>query len=327
VKFLRALDQRQQQTKWLAVPVAVIKKFSDDRAGGLAALVAYYGFLSLFPLLLVFVTILGYVLQGDPGTISSVENSVRNNFPVVGDYLHFTELRGSALALVVGLIVALWSGLGVTNAAQRALDTVWAVPMKERPNFAQTRLRGVVLLISLGTLFVVATGASGVVTGGLGGTGLKFAGIAVSFLVNVVLFFVAFRLLTSASVETRSLRVGVVLAATLWTILQAVGGLYVGHVLKHVAVGYASFGFVIAMVLWLHLGAQTTMYAAEVNVVLERKLWPRSLFGPPSTRADEQTLTELAKVEERHDEEQIEVEFTPPEDGGPKTGGPAPRSR
>ena len=326
MKFLRAFDKWQQQRKWLAIPVAVLKKFSDDKAGGLAALVAYYGFFSLFPLLLVFVTVLGYVLQGNPGELQSVENSVRDNFSFVGSYLQFTSLRGSSLALVVGVIVSTWSGLGVTNAAQTAFDAVWAVPIKERPNFLKTRLRGVLLLISLGALFVVASGASGLVTGGLGGTGLKMAGIAVSFVVNVVLFFAAFRLLTSAAIETRCLRVGVVLAAVLWTILQSVGGLYVGHVLRRFGTAYASFGFVIALLIWFHLGAQTTMYAAEVNVVLERKLWPRSLFGPPRTSADEETLTDLAKVEERSDVEEVDVEFTRPEDGGARTDDPAPRS-
>ena len=314
---VRAFDRVQQRHRWLAVPMAVVKKFSDDGAGGLAAQVAYYGFFSLFPLLLVFVTVLGYVLQGNPGELQSVENSVRANFPFLGDYLKFPELRGSAVALVVGVIVSLWSGLGVTNAAQRALDRVWAVPMKERSNFLQARVRGVLLLIALGALFVIATGASGVVTGGLGGTWLKVAGIAVSLLTNIVLFFASFRLLTAAAVDTRSLRTGVLLAAVLWTILQAVGGVYVGHVLKHVSTAYASFGVVLGLLVWLHLGAQTTMYAAEMNVVIERELWPRSLFGPPSSPADEAALTALAKVEERSDSEQIEVEF--------KTGDPEPR--
>jgi YihY family inner membrane protein len=306
---VRAFDRVQQRHRSLAVPIAVLKKFADDGAGGLAALIAYYAFFALFPLLLVFVTVLGYVLHGNPSTLHSVEQSVRENFPVVGSYLKFTELRGSVVALALGLIVSLWSGLGVTNAAQRALNQVWAVPMKERPNFIQARLRGLLLLVSLGAMFVVATAASGLVTGGLGGTWLKVAGIVLSLLINVMLFFASFRLLTSATVETRRLPAGVLLAAVVWTVLQAIGGLYVGHVLKHVSTAYASFGFVIALLVWLHLGAQTTMYAAEVNVVLTRKLWPRSLFGPPTAPADEAALTALAKVEERSDEEQIDVEF------------------
>ena len=68
---------------------------------------------------------------------------------------------------------------------------------------------------------------------------------------------------------------------------------------------------VIGLLAWLHLGAQLTLYSAELNVVLARELWPRSLFGPP-VPADEETLTALAKVEERSDREQIDVEFTDP---------------
>jgi hypothetical protein len=80
-------------------------------------------------------------------------------------------------------------------------------------------------------------------------------------------------------------------------------------VLKHSTSTYGVFGRVIALLIWLHLGAQMTLYAAELNVVLARRLWPRTLLGPPTVPADEETLTALAKVEERHDTEQVKVEF------------------
>ena len=73
---VKAFDAVQQRHRWLAIPMAVVKKFGDDQGGNLAALVAYYAFFSLFPLLLVFVTILGFVLQGDPGAAHSISNSV-----------------------------------------------------------------------------------------------------------------------------------------------------------------------------------------------------------------------------------------------------------
>jgi membrane protein len=306
---VKRFDRFQQRHRVLALPLAVIRKFGNDQGGNLAALVAYYAFFSLFPLLLVFVTVLGYVLQHNPSELKAVENSVRSNFPAVGKYLQFTSLHGHLLPLIIGLVTSLWSGLGVTNAAQNAFDRVWAVPFKERPDFLFSRLRGLGLLFALGVLFIIATGASGVVTGGLGGPGAKVAGIAVSFLANLVLFFAAFRLMTAKTVETRCLRSGIVTAAALWTILQAVGGLYVGHALKHVPAGYASFGFVLGLLVWLHLGAQLTLYAAEVNVVLQRHLWPRSLLGPPVEEADQRALAALAKVEERHEDEKVEVTF------------------
>ncbi len=313
---VKHFDRYQQHHRWLAVPLAVVRKFGNDQAGNLAALVAYYAFFSLFPLLLVFITILGYVLQGDPATLGSVEDSIRNNFPALKNAIHFTTLHGHAVALVIGLVTSLLAGLGVTSAAQQAFDRIWAVPFKERPDFLHSKLRGLGLLASLGLLFLLATGASGVVSGGFGGPLTKVLGIAVSFLANVVLFFAAFRLMTAASVETRCLRVGVVTAAVFWTILQAVGGLYVGHVTKHMSAAYATISTPIALLVWLHLGAQMTMYAAELNVVLQRGLWPRSLMGPPTEPADQRTLAALAKVEERHEDETVEVSFADEDDNG-----------
>ena len=285
---IRAFDKRQQAHAWLAIPIAVIKKFGDDQGGQLAALVAYYSFFSLFPLLLVFVTVLGFVLQGDPGAQESVKNSVLAQFPIIGDQIKVHSLHGRTLALVVGMATSLWAGLGVTQAAQNALDRVWAVPYKHRPDFLYSRLRGLALLITLGALFLVASLASGLVTGGLGGPALKVAGIALSLLLNFALFLAAFRLMTSDTVATRCLLVGVVFAAVFWEILQIVGGYYIGHVLKNTSGTYAQFGLVIALLLWLHLGAQMTLFAAEINVVLNRKLWPRSLFSP-AVPADEKT--------------------------------------
>jgi YihY family inner membrane protein len=291
--------------------MAVVKKFGDDHGGNLAALVAYYAFFSLFPLLLVLVTILGYVLQGDPATQNSIKSSVLAQFPIIGSDIskNIHELHGHVFALVIGLVTSLLAGLGVTQAAQNAFDTVWAVPFKDRPDFLRSRLRGLLLLVSLGALFLIATLASGLVTGGLGGPLAKVGGIVLSFALNVGLFMAAFRLLTSKTVGTHCLWPGVVLAAVAWTGLQVLGGIYIGHVFKHSTSTYGFFGIVIALLVWLHLGAQITLYAAEVNVVVSRRLWPRSLLGPPSSKADERTLTALAKVEERHDTEKVDVEF------------------
>ena len=308
---VRAFDAVQQRHRWLAIPMAVVKKFSDDQGGHLAALVAYYAFFSLFPLLLVLVTILNYVLQGDPATQDSIKNSVLAQFPIIGNEIrqNIHSLHGHVLALVIGVVTSLLAGLGVTQAAQNAFDRIWAVPFKDRRDFLWSRLRGLLLLVSLGALFIVATLASGLVTGGLGGPLAKVGGIVLSLLLNFALFLAAFRLLTSNTVGTHCLWPGVSLAAVAWTVLQVLGGIYIGHVFKHSTSTYGFFGIVIALLVWLHLGAQITLYAAEVNVVLSRRLWPRSLLGPPSSRADEETLAALAKVEERHDSETVDVEF------------------
>src|SRR5262249_55209636 len=182
---VHAFDRTQRRHPWLAIPVAVVKKFGDDQGGGLAALVAYYSFFSLFPLLLVFVTVLGFLLEGNPGLQKSIEDSVLGQFPVIGKQIHVHALEGSATALVIGLVAALWGGLGVTQAAQRAFDHVWAVPLKQRPDFLHSRLRGIALLIILGTLFIVSTAASGLVTGVLHGALEKVRGIVLALMLNL----------------------------------------------------------------------------------------------------------------------------------------------
>lgn len=308
---IRAFDRRQQKHPWLAFPLAVVKKFADDQAGSLAALLAYYAFLSLFPLLLVFVTVLGYVLQGDPAAQRSVENSVLGQFPIIGQQIQGQSLHGSSLALVIGIAGSLWGGLAVTRAAQQAFDRVWAVPFKHRADFFMSRVRGLVLLLVLGTLSLAASLASGLVFGGLGGGLLKAAGTVVSLALNLALFLIAFRLLTSATIATRCLLWGAGIAAIFWEILQVGGGLYVGHVVRHASEAGGLFALVLGLLAWLHLAATGTLYAAEINVVRERHLWPRSLFEP-TLPGDERTLTALAKVEERDDREHIEVEFERP---------------
>ena len=316
-------DRFQQRTKWLAMPLAVIKKAGDDQGGNLAALVAYFGFFSLFPLLLVFTTILGYVLAGDPSTQHKVEHSITKQFPSLGSSLPLHSISGSAVALILGLLVSLWAGLGVTNAAQNLMDTVWAVPRKDRPNFVTSRLRGVGLLAFLGALFVVSTIVTGAVSSSFGGVGAKIGGYVISLLVNGLLFFASFRLMTQ-DVSSRDLLPGSAVGGVLWTILQSVGSVYLHHIKT---TNYGVFAVVIPLIIWLHLGGQVFMYSAEVNVVTARGLWPRRFFGPPTAPADQETLTALAKAEERSDEQRVDVEFSEPgepgDDGGAGTPGAA----
>lgn len=313
----KAFDRYQRRSR-LAIPMAVIKKFGDDQAGNLAALIAYYGFFSLFPLILVMITTLGFVLEGNPEAQEAVVDSALEQIPLVGDQIEGGTLEGSGVALAIGIVGAILSGLGVTLAAQTAFNRVHGVPHRERPDFLRTRLRGLGLLASLGTLQVISTGASGLVAGGLGGPLLTVAGIVLSLALNLLLFFVAFRWLTDDSVPTRELRPGIVMATILWTVLQAVGGAYITTVVDGAGDTYGTFATVIGLLTWLFLGARIVVYSAELNSVLAHGLWPRGLFDPP-TEADHKALAALAKIEERSDDQQVEVSFeepaTPPERG------------
>jgi membrane protein len=306
---VKRFDRFQQRHKAWAIPMAVIRKFGNDQAGSLAALVAYYAFFSIFPLLLVFTTILGFVLQGNSRLAHNITTSVLGQFPVVGTQLHAHALTGKVTALVIGVLTSLWGGLGVTQAAQNAFDRVWAVPFKDRPDFIQSRLRGLLLLMCLGVMFVASVVVNTLATAVIGGVFARIGAYAVTLALNFGLYVAAFRFLTAATIPTRCLWLGAGIGALFLTVLQLIGTIYVNHFLRHASNTYGTFATVLGLLVWLHLLAQMTLYAAEINVVVVRKLWPRSLLGPPDVPADQETLTALAKVEERHDEEQVEVRF------------------
>jgi membrane protein len=313
---IRAFDRFQRRHAPLAIPVAVLRKFSDDQAGNAAALIAFFGFFSLFPLLLLFVTVLGFVLQSHPGAEHAVLDSALSQFPIVGASLsHGQKLTGSGVGLVVGAGGAVLAGLGVTMAAQNAFNLVYAVPIKERPDFLISRLRGLKLLIVFGALQVLSTAASGAVTGGLGdvrgGSGaalITVVGVLLSLALNLGLFFAVFRMLTDDTIATRELVPGIVLAAILWELLQAVGGIYIGHVIKGDHQTYGTFATVIGLLVWLYLGARVVVYAAEINTVLTRRLWPRSLLSSP-TPSDRRARAALAKTQEHDHRQTIDVTF------------------
>jgi YihY family inner membrane protein len=274
---LRRFDDYQRPRPWLAIPVAVVKKFGDDQAGRLAALVAYYAFLSLFPLLLVFVTVLGFVLSGDPSALESAQDSVLGKFPIIGQSISANELAGNTAALVIGIVVSLVAGLGITDAARYALDRIWQVPDKHRAGFWRSRIYGLALLLLLGGLFIITSAATGIISGGLVGTELNTFGVAVSLALNFALFMLSFRLLCSERLKVAWLVPGATLAAVAWEILTLIGGAFVGRI-AHSHTAYGAFAVVLGVLAWLHLGAQATVYSAELNVVLARRLWPQQLF-------------------------------------------------
>jgi membrane protein len=314
---IRAIDRFQRRHALLAVPIAVLRKFSDDQAGNAAALIAFYAFFSLFPLLLLFVTILGFVLQAHPGAEQAVLHSALKQFPIVGGQLsHGQTLQGNGIGLVVGVVGSVLAGLGVTMAAQNAFNLVYAVPMKERPNFLVSRWRGLKTLIVFGLLQILSTAASGAVTGGLAGLAggsaavlITVAGVLLSLALNLLLFFAVFRMLTDNTIPTAELIPGVVLASVLWEILQAFGGIYIAHI-KGDHQTYGTFATVIGLIVWLYLGARVVVYSAEINTVLTRGLWPRSLLAPP-TPADRRARAALAKTQEHDHRQTVDITFHP----------------
>lgn len=312
---LRAVDRFQQRHAWLSFPFAVMQKYSDDQGSYLAATITYYGFFAIFPLLLVFTTLLGFILQGHGHLERKIVDSALGQFPVIGPQLGQGSLHGNSLALGLGLAAALWAGMGVFLAAQNAMNHLWGVPFTRRPDAIRARGRAILLLAVLGGGALTTTLLSGLATiGAHFGLLWKIGSLAISVLLDVALFWIGFRALTAREVGWRELRGGAIGAGILYALLQTLGGYYVGHTLKHASNVYGTFGLVIGLLSWIYLAAHITLLAAEANVVATRKLWPRSfsvVVEQPATGADKRALTQRGKVEERRRDERITVDFPP----------------
>jgi membrane protein len=313
-RLVGRLDRFQAARPWAAVPVAVAKKFGEDRAGNLAGLIAYYGFFSLFPLLLVLVTVLGFALSDDPELRREVLDSALAQFPVLGDQLQENtgELEGSTFALVTGVVSALWAGTGVMKAAQDAMNDIWDVPMRKRPNLPVAVVRSFLMFVVLGgsvALTTLLTGAMGAVGGGLVP---RAAGVVLGGALNVGVFLVAFRVLTVRDVPVRDLVPGAALAGSAWMVLQLLGGYLLDNQISHADQTYGAFAVVIGLLWWFYIQAQVVLLGAELDVVLANRLWPRSLTGADRS-TDRRTLREHARVEERVPEEKVEAHFDRPD--------------
>jgi membrane protein len=326
-RVVRRVDGWQQRNVVPGYLFAVIKKFGDDQAGNLVALLAYFAFVATFPLLLAFVGILGIVLRNHPGLEARLVNSAFSEFPIIGAQLHsqlgISSLHRSGPALVIGLVGAVLGGRGLANAVQTTLNTLWNVPKVERPGFPHNYLRSFGLLGLLGLGAVLTAGAAAVAgagaTLGLRGTAISVLAFISSTVVHAALFLAVFRVGTARVVRTRHLVPAAIVSAMAWQILSTVAGLVVAHYLRHAQAIAGLFGIVLGLVAWFSLQATVTVYAIEADVVRAHRLWPRSITQPPLTAADKDYLRAVTVTETRRPEQRVTTAFAPPADQPPPT--------
>ena len=306
---IRAVDAFQRRHAWVGFPFAVVKRFGDSGAGSLAATLAYYGFFSLFPLLMVFTSVAGIVMSGRPDVQERLLRSALAQFPVIGTEIrsNIGSIDGSFVTVAVGLALALWAGLGGVRAAQVAMDTVGDVPRKRRRG---TPASVAVALGMLGVMaaFILASAALAAVSTAAPGPFGRVLGFLASAALNVAFFATAYRVLTAAHPPWRQVLPGAALAGLGWSVLLSLGGWLVADRVAASSDVYGTFALVIGLLAWIYLGAQLMLFGAEVNVVRVHRLWPRSL-QPPLTEADERALRRSAGQEERVDDEVVDVRF------------------
>lgn len=325
MSFTSRLDRLQQRHPALGLPIAVVYKFADDQGSYLAALITYYGFLSLLPLLLLLSTVTGFVLSGDGSARDAILSSALHQFPVIGQQLEEdpTGLGGGRVGLVIGLLGALYGGLGVGQAVQHAMNTVWAVPRNNRPNPLLARLRGLLLLGTAGLAVLLTTVLSSLAAGAGAltkghGTPVQVAitagFVVASVAVNTGVFVLAFRHATTRPLTLRQVLPGGVCAAVVYQLLQSFGATYVSHVVRSASAVNSVFAVVLGLLAFIYLASAATVLCAEINVVRVDKLYPRALLTPFTddvelTPGDEKAYTGTAKAARSKGFEQVDVTF------------------
>jgi membrane protein len=314
------LDRWQRRHTWFGFPIAVVYKYFDDQGTYLAALMTYYAFLSLFPLLLLFASVLGFVLQGNPDLQQDILTSTLSQFPIIGDELRRPEgLQGSGLALVLGGLIALYGTLGVAQAMQNAMNVAWAVPRYRRPNPIMSRVRSFVLIAVAGTAALTTTVLSAI-AGSAGSFGADISRLTAmlatvaAVVINAGIFIVGFRISTAHKLNALDALPGAIVAAVIWQALQLTGTAYVGHVFKDAGATYGVFALVLGMIGWIFLASVGIVLAAEINVVRVKRLYPRALMTPFTdnvdlTAGDQETYTDAAVAQGAKGFETVDVAF------------------
>ena len=274
------VDHFQQRRPVTAVPCAVVRKYSDDQAGQLAAQISHAAFLAVFPLLLVLLTLVGVVLHGHPGLQDDIINSALRQFPVLGSDLkkNVHQLSTSnRVALVVGTLWLIYGSMRLSRASQTMMAKVWDIHRDDLPDFWHWIPRAAGFLVVLGIGFLVGGALAGLGAFGRLGSFSSWVGLVLSLVVNVLMYWGAFAIVVHIPRQDRAVWPGAVIGGVGWTLLQFAGAQLVSHQLRHLSNLYGTFATILGLIWWIALGAMITVYAAEANVVLTRHLWPRPI--------------------------------------------------
>lgn len=306
----KKIDVFQQRHMVPAFIYAVVKKYGEDEVGYQAALLTYYGFLSLFPLLLVLTTLT--TLISDKELQHTVVHSVTDYFPVLGDQLssHVNMLHKSGLALAIGIVFTLYGARGVADAFRHGVNHVWGVPRLRRDGFPKNMLKSFALMLIGGFGLIVASVGAGLAASA--GHGWDFR--LLSMVVNAFILFWLFTFLLEISladhVTVRETKVGAITAAVGLVILQTFGGYLLARQLRNLDALYSYFAVALGLLFWLYLQAQVLYYSVEIAAVHAHRLWPRSLTEE-TTHTDRAALAQQAKKERMVPEEEIHTPFKP----------------
>jgi YihY family inner membrane protein len=311
-RVVRRIDAVQQRHRVPAFVFGVIKKYGDDNGGVLASNLAQSAFVTVFPLLLILVTALVTVAGSAPSLRHAVLKAVTDQFPLIGQQLtgnvHALK-RSSVGSLIAGLLVLTWGAKNLAQAGLFTMAEVWNLPGPARPGYVPRLGRSLLFLGVLAVGVIASTLLTGLLSYGHNIVITVILAQVLAALCNVGLYLVSFRVLTPKGVPALNLIAGAVAGGIAWTVLQAIAVPVVHHY-THIDTVYGLFAIVLVLLAWIYLGVQVTVCAAEVNVVLTRRLWPRTIVQPPLTEADRASMAMQALQNQRREEQSVEVTFS-----------------
>ncbi|MBC7707779.1 YihY/virulence factor BrkB family protein [Polaromonas sp.] len=309
-KTIAAVDTWQRRHPFTSFPYAVVKKYGEDEAGYQAALLTYYGFLSLFPLLLVVTTVVTMLGGQHAALQQTVTMAVSNYFPAFGDQLSKVQtIHKSGVALVVGILFTLYGARGVADAFRNGVNHIWQTPRAERVGFPMSIVKSLSIIAVGGIGFMLASISTGVAAGVGHGFLFRVLSIAVNLFILFWLFRILLNLALPGKVPFRQTRSGAAAAAVGIVTLQFVGGLILTRELKNLNAVYSIFALSLGLLFWIYLQAQTIYYAVEIASVRSLKLYPRGMREDALTPADKRVMTRQARRERQIDAEAIDTKF------------------
>ncbi|MBC7633421.1 MAG: YihY/virulence factor BrkB family protein [Flavobacterium sp.] len=314
------LDGFQRSHPVVGFPLAVFYKYFDDQGAYLSAIITYYAFIAIFPLLLLATSILGFVLRGNPELQQTLLNSALSQFPIIGEQLGKPEsLTGSTSAIVVGSLAATYGAMGLGQAAQNAANIAWSVPRNSRANPFLLRFRSLVLLLIGGIGILVLAVVTSVLANpdALGGELAPTLGLlirAAGSLLTLAIFAALFRLVSADRAGWRSVLPGAIVTTVLWQGLQYFGNTYVREVIGKASTMNQTFALVLGLLAFIYIASIMVVMGLEVNVVLRRHLYPRALLTPFTdnvvlTEADQKAYSAYAKSQRHKGFQSVEVTF------------------
>lgn len=288
---LTRINSFQQDHAVIGLPYAIIKRFSEQKAGYQAALITYYGFLSLFPLLLVAASIVGLLVQNNHELETKIMATISTYFPVIGEQLteNIHASSASGWPLVIGMIIALYGARGGMDAFRSAINHVWGISSSKQPGFPESLFTSIAMII-VGGIGLYSAALLSTYTAGLGSSlFFKLLSLIVSIGLLLPTFYFLFTAALGLHAANHTDRMLMAATSTVGIVtVQGIGGYLVTSQLNKLSPLYGTFALVLGLLFWIYLQAVIVMYCAETRVVRKYKLWPRSLVGKLITEGDRQ---------------------------------------